>query len=67
MVMHVIQQEIALKFKETSSRNTANELRRRRRCISGEAEETRSREEQGERAYTFTATDEVESKNTPSI
>lgn len=28
MVMHVIQQEIALKFNETSSRNTANELRR---------------------------------------
>lgn len=36
MVMHVIQQEITLKFNETSSRNTANELRRWRR-ESGEA------------------------------
>lgn len=36
MVMHVIQQEITLKFNETSSRNTANELRRWR-SESGEA------------------------------
>lgn len=61
MVMHVIQQEIALKFKETSSRNTANELRRRRRCISGEAgRRAAARSQPGKYVYTFTATDEGE-------
>lgn len=70
MVMHVIQQEMTLKFKETSSRNAANELRRRRRCGSRGEAGKRTAASSGKKMYActmlFTATDEAESGNTAS-